>query len=357
MRIGITGSAGFIGWHLRCLLVTRPEIEFREADRTTMADPEQLRTFAADVDAIVHLAGANRAPTEEEIVNGNLSPARDLIAACEEVDAIPRIVFANSTHAERELPTAYGRAKAACAERFREWAAGGGGAFVDLMIPHVFGEHGRPFYNSAVATFCHQLAEGIEPTVDDPDSPLELVHAQDLAERLLDAAEHAPEGRTRLEGEPITVGQVAERLRRMRRIHDNGDVPDLTEPFAARLFNTLRSFDGPARVRDATSFEARAGARCAVETLPPRTRSASHFHRFTFERIFMVGGRGRVRMRRLNTEEAVDLHVEGSGPHVVDIPTLHAREIENTGNRPMAMLSLSYPLSGDPLSDTYPHGV
>lgn len=357
MRIGITGSGGFIGWHLRCFLATQPEIEILEATRTTTADRERLSAFAAKADVIVHLAGVNRAPTDEEIVHGNLVLARDLIDACETVGATPRIVFANSTHTEREVLTAYGRAKATCADHFGRWAERVGASFVDLVIPHVFGEHGRPFYNSAVATFCHQLAEDSGLTIDDPKAPLELLHAQDLAERLFEAAGDGPDGRRRLEGEPITVGEVAGRLRQMRRILDRGDVPDLQEPFAARLFNTLRSFDGPARIREGKGFEARGGSRCSVEALPAGVRSTGRFHRFTFERILVVGGKGRIHVRRLNTEQTVELAVDGSGPVMVDIPTLHAREIENTGDRPMTTLSWSCPPSGDPLSDTYAHGV
>jgi UDP-2-acetamido-2,6-beta-L-arabino-hexul-4-ose reductase len=119
MRIGITGARGFLGWHHRVHLLPEQGHSVLPIDREEFQDPKKLAAWVARCDAVIHLAGMNRGD-EREIRRVNVDLAERLVAACEAARAAPHIVFANSTHAERD--TAYGGSKRAAANALAEWA-------------------------------------------------------------------------------------------------------------------------------------------------------------------------------------------------------------------------------------------
>ena len=178
MKVGITGANGFVAWHLSCYLHSLSDsvAEIRLATRDTFSDDNELDKFVDRLDFIVHLAGVNRA-SDAEIVLGNVQPAEKLVGALERMRAKPMLLFSSSTHAINPVST-YGETKKAISNLFQDWASRNKTHCINLIIPHIFGEYGRPYYNSGVATFCHEIANGIEPQVN-PDGQLELVHVQD----------------------------------------------------------------------------------------------------------------------------------------------------------------------------------
>lgn len=366
-RIGITGGMGFIGWHLRCLLATCDHVESDVATRETFGSSEALQDFVDGSDVVVHLAGVNRAP-DREIREGNLRLARAVIDACERREATPHLVFASSTHVERDPRSVYGAAKAACAELFGEWAIRTGASFIELVIPHVFGEHGRPYYNSAVATFCHQITHGEEPEILN-DTSLELIHVQLLCEKILEAARAPVTDRWRLRGVPVTVSEVLERLREMLGLYKDGILPDLSDDFSRDLFNTLRSYGYPDRYpitvpchRDnrGVLFETvkgLSGGQCFLSTTIPEITRGDHFHRRKFERFFVVSGRAVIRVRRLFEDAVAEFELAGDQPSFVDIPTLHTHNITNVGDEELLTLFWAHEIFDPDRPDTYAQPV
>ena len=154
--------------------------------RADLADAGQLQQALAGVDAVIHLAGVNRAESEAEVEVGNVEIAEALGAAIETTDRPLHVVYGNSVHADAD--SAYGRGKAAAGQRLAEAVRRTGGTIADVRLPNLFGEHGRAHYNSFVATFCDEVANGREPQVTG-DRPVSLLHAQRAAESLLAAAE------------------------------------------------------------------------------------------------------------------------------------------------------------------------
>lgn len=365
MRLGITGADGLLGWHLRALLRVQAEHDVRLATRATFADATRLAAFVEGVDAVVHCAGMNRgAETEVEAINIALAEA--LVAACERSATKPRLVFSNSAHIERD--TCYGRGKRAASARLRAWADRTGIPFADLVLPHVFGEFGKPFYNSVVSTFCYQLARGEEPRVI-TDGDLELVHAQDVAARCLAAATAGEDGVFRVPGAHIKVSVLLERLGSMTKSYSAQIMPDLRSPLDLRLFNTLRSYMFPDRYpvfldlhsdNRGTLFEAlrgHSGGQVFLSTTRPGFSRGNHFHTRKVERFLVLAGEAEIRLRKLFSEEVKVFRVSGDRPSYVDMPTFHTHSITNVGSSELATLFWSNEIFDLADHDTFPEPV
>ena len=221
---------------------------------------------------------------------------------------------------------------------------------MNLVFPHVFGERGRPFHNSVVSTFCHQIANGEERQVRD-DAELSLLHAQDAADIIVaHAASSSSSGEVRVGGWPTTVRQLLMRLEGLAESYDGGVVPDLRQPMDLALFNTYRSYIYPARYpvdvilrTDARGalFEAVKslnGGQSFLSTTHPGITRGNHYHRRKVERFLVVSGQAEIRVRRLFDERIVSFHLSGDRPQFIDIPTLHTHDITNTGSNDLLTL-------------------
>ena len=188
-----------------------------------------MATAISGADQVIHLAGVNRG-TDDEVRDGNALFSSQLAEAIGRAERAPAtVVYAGSIHTEG----IYGAAKRAAADLLATAVDASGGQFVDLALPNVFGEHGRPFYNSVTATFCHQIARGETPRIDD-DRELQLLHAQDAADILIGSAgQDAIDGRARR----LTVSELLAALHGIAELYAEGDIPDLSDPFGLALFN------------------------------------------------------------------------------------------------------------------------
>ncbi len=150
----------------------------------------------------------------------------------------------SSTHVNRDTP--YGRSKLRAGRILESWAERAGARCIVLVLPHVFGEGGKPFYNSVVSTFCHQLSCREEPEIN-VDGDLELLHAQDVSRTVFEAIVGGESGVRRISGSPLSVSQLLERLRLLAKQYEQLVIPELDSPLdLSRLFNTYRSYLFPA---------------------------------------------------------------------------------------------------------------
>ncbi len=365
MNIGITGADGLIGWHLRALLWMRGSHQVRLATRSTFAGPDRLADFVKGLEAVVHLAGMNRGEdVEVEAANRDLAAA--LVSACERTGAGPRMVFSNSIHVHRD--TAYARGKRVAVDLLRAWADRNGVSFANLIFPHTFGEFGKPFYNSAVSTFCYQLAHD-EPQQIIVDSDLELIHAQEVAARCLQAVETGEGGDFRVHGAPMKVSELLQRLRSMAASYVAQIVPDLREPLDVRLFNTLRSYFYPHRYpvklalhsdNRGTLFEAvksNQGGQTFLSTTRPGITRGNHFHTRKVERFLVTSGTAEIRLRKLFSDQVTVFRVGGEQPSYIDMPTFHTHSITNVGEPDLVTLFWANEIFDPNDSDTYPEPV
>jgi len=361
LRIGITGANGFLGWHLRCHLHGRNDVQVTSLGHDALCSKALLSQFVGNIDVLVHLAGVNRAP-DEEIRAGNIEPARLLVAACADTGASPHIIFANSTQSERD--SVYGISKRQAAEILGDWSCSRGSRFTNVILPHLFGESGKPFYNSAISTFCHQIAAGQQPKIL-ADSELELVHAQRASADIMKCIDSGTDGYRRLQGTRIRVSDVLEKIRGMASEYDAHVIPPLSSQLDLDLFNTYRSYLFPAHypARLELRSDARGdlceaiksahGGQGFVSSTHPGITRGNHYHRHKFERFLVLSGEALIRVRRLFTQETMEFHVSGGNPAYVDMPALHTHNITNTGTGDLLTLFWSNEIFDPDHPDTF----
>ncbi len=360
MRVLITGGSGFLGWHTRLRLHAQGEHEVAIVTRESWPD---LRALAAETDAVIHIAGVNRGD-DDEVVGDNVRLAEDVAAAVRETGRPLRIVYANSIQSGNG--TAYGTGKEGAAKVLRDLESSGS-TVVDVRLPNIFGEHGRPRYNSFVATFVHAVVAGETPQVS--DRPVELLHAQGAAQSLIDGL---TVDAVRLDPRGVTVGvaEVLDLLHDFRASYATGEFPDLSTPFRVQLFNCYRAALFPAHYPIALqphtdargtfveTVRSRGGeGQTSISTTVPGVTRGEHYHLEKIERFAVVSGRATIALRRMFTDEVVEFDVDGARPCAVDMPVGWAHNITNTGDDILLTQFWSHELFRPDAPDTFPHPV
>jgi UDP-2-acetamido-2,6-beta-L-arabino-hexul-4-ose reductase len=362
VKVVLTGAGGFLGWHLRCRLRALTDHDVVAVDRSNF---DALDEAMATADAVIHVAGVNRAETDSEVIDGNVRLAEAVARAVHSSDSIQRVVYANSIQSGNGSP--YGTGKQDAASWLDKAAAEKDASFVDVLLPNIFGEHGRPSYNSFVATFCHEVVAGRTPTVN--DNKVGLLHVQDAAQALIDGLD----GPSRIErpvAEEHGVSEVLELLQEFDEKYLRGEFPDLSTKFRTDLFNTYRA--AAFQVRGPISFEKRTDPRGSlVETVKahggsgqtffsttvPGVTRGEHFHLRKIERFVVIGGSARIQLRKLFTDEVLDFEVSGDTPVAIDMPTMWPHNITNTGEGELFTLFWTNSVFDPDAPDTYAEPV
>ena len=245
IKILVTGAGGLLGFHVRALLHAKngeqkfkgdaPAFEVKVASTADFANPEQLALLANGVDIVLHLAGVNRAKPEV-VEHANQEISEKLVAALEATSSSAHVVFANSTHAGSDNP--YGRGKNAASKILTKWSTTSEGGYTDVVLPHLFGEGGAPNYNTVTATLCHHVLNNTMPDIHE-GAAVELLHAGDAAEILLNSALYKNTGIIRAEGIAIMVNDLYERIRSFKASIDSDTYPDLSDKITLQLYNAV----------------------------------------------------------------------------------------------------------------------
>lgn len=339
----VTGSDGLLGWHLRCFLSTLKEITVVACNRQQWNDADFLTKAVKSADVVVHLAGMNRGD-DQEVAKTNVALADQLIYACQASQSKPHVLFSSSTHADGQ--TSYGISKRIAHEHLAEWSERVGAAYCNLILPHVFGEHGKPFYNSVVSTFAYQLAQGLTPEVKG-EGQLALLHAQEVASLFWQHICQGTCGIERPQGTPLSVTALLARLQALDSRYRSGVIPRLSEPLDLRLFNTYRSYFSHERRAHSLKlhtdnrgslFESIRSDGCGqvfLSTTHPGITRGNHFHTRKVERFVVIDGEAEIKVRRMLTSETHTYRVSGVEPQAIDIPVLYTHNIKNVGEGPL----------------------
>lgn len=363
MKIVLTGASGFLGWHTQLRLAALTNHAVIPVSRANWAD---LGTLVSDADAIIHLAGVNRAETEEEVEQGNIDLGSELAQAIMAAGRPLRVVVSGTIQIERN--NAYGRGKRTAHSAISEAALATGGHFVDVCLPNLFGEHGLPFYNSFVATFIHATTSSKLPELN--DNPVELLHAQDAAQALIDALE-TDVHRIRPVGVHTRVAEVWNVLQEFHRSYvPTGEIPDLSTKFRVDLFNTYRSGLFPehypislvphsdSRGSFVETVRCRGGeGQSSFSTTAPGITRGEHYHLSKIERFAVIQGTARISLRKMFDDEVLNFDVSGDEPVAIDMPVGWVHNITNTGDDILLTQFWSHELFRPDAPDTFAEPV
>ncbi len=348
-RIVVTGGDGFIGRNLRVRLGERGYREVANIERD--ASPDDLRVALREADAVFHLAGVNRPKDASEFETGNAGFTATLCAALRDTGRPIPLVYSSSTQAASDNPN--GRSKRAGEVQVERYGADTGAAVVVLRLPNVFGKWCRPDYNSAVATFCHNIARGLPITVNDPSAPLTLVYIDDVVDtmlQLLDSPEGVPAGLAAQPTYATTVGQVAGMIAGFAESRRTLVIPPVGTGLARALYATYMSYLPP----DAFAYPLRRHADprgIFVEMLKtpdcgqfgyftafPGITRGEHYHHSKTEKFLVIKGAARFGFRHIITGEAFELTVQGEDARVVETVPGWAHNITNVGAEEMVVM-------------------
>lgn len=341
MKLALTGAGGFLGWHTRLLAFAEGIDEPKRIKLGDEFDPVQAADALNGVERLIHIAGVNRASDDESIEQGNIRFAEQLSGVLSVVEEPPGVViFANSIQSDLDNP--YGRGKRTAGELLTAVCQQRGIDFVDLKLPNLFGAEGRPFYNSVVSTFAHQVAQGETPKVLQ-DRSLQLMHAQEAARLLIRATSASDLGSATVT--EATVASIASHFTEFHKKYSLGEIPDISSSLRRDLFNAYRAayFEGHPELVLRPHSDARGSL---VETLKsyggegqtffsttrPGVTRGDHFHLRKVERFVVLSGTARIRLRKMFSERIIDMDVSGSRPTAIDMPIGWVHNITNTGD-------------------------
>lgn len=345
MKVGITGQNGFIGAHLYNTLGLEPEtFERIDFDKSFFDDDAALDLFVKNCDVIVHLAAMNRHENPQVIYDNNIQLVQKLISSLERTNSTAHVLFSSSSQEEKD--NLYGKSKLEGRNLLAKWAQTNGGKFSGMIIPNVFGPFGEPFYNSFIATFCHQLNIGQNPTIQQ-DAEVNLIYVGELVQEIInEIKEESSHSEFKIKStSSLKVSQILAILQNFKEMYlENGQIPELRTDFEFQLFNTFRSFidyknlfprkyvqhcDDRGAFVELIRMEI--GGQCSFSTTKPGITRGNHYHTRKIERFSVIKGKALIQLRKINTDEVLEFTLDGVEPAYVDMPVWYTHNIKNIG--------------------------
>jgi UDP-2-acetamido-2,6-beta-L-arabino-hexul-4-ose reductase len=348
-RIAVIGANGFIGKNLLLRLSELNAFELTPIARDTAAETATAALRSAD--CIINLAGVNRVVDEAELLPGNLAPLKMIAEALRGKTAKPDLIHVSSSRAGEDNP--YGAAKFQSERYVQELAAELNLQFVVLRPPNVFGKWCRPNYNSAVATFCHNVARRLPIKINDPSVELSLIYVDDLVDKLIGLAASDIGGATDAQVGPIystTVGQVAELIQSFHQLRSENLIADVGTGLVRALYSTYVAalptdhFSYPLvshkdhRGAFSEVLKTRVSGQFSYFSALPGVTRGGHYHHSKVEKFLVVHGAGCFRFRHVLTDERFEIRTSAEKPMVVETIPGWAHDVTNVGQDVMVCL-------------------
>ena len=353
MNILVTGANGFVG---RNLVSQLENIASGKARNYAIAgeelhvlcydvdsDPAALEEYCRRADFVFNLAGVNRPEDPSEFMKGNFGFASLLLDTLRKCGNACPVMISSSTQAALDNP--YGESKRAGEELLFEYGRETGAKVLVYRFPNVFGKWCRPNYNSAVATFCHNIAHGLPIRVNDPSVVMHLVYIDDVVDELIGALsgdEHRAGAFCEVPVvHEITLGGIVDLLYSFRDMQQDLEVPDLGDAFTKKLYSTYLSylpkekFCYPLKmnVDNRGSFteiiRTPDRGQFSVNISKPGITKGEHWHHTKNEKFVVVSGHGLVQLRKIGTDEVVSFEVSGEKIEVVEMIPGYTHNIIN----------------------------
>ena len=352
MKILVTGAKGFVGKNLCAALKnlkdgkdkTRPTLSIEEIFAYDVdSNPSDLEVYCAQADFVFNLAGVNRPQSQEEFMQGNFDFASTLLDTLKKYNNKCPVMLSSSIQATligRYADGEYGKSKKAGEDLFFDYMANVGGQVYVYRFPNLFGKWCKPNYNSAVATFCNNIANDLPITVNDRAIELELLYIDDLVTEMLDLLEGKGhrcdyDGLTPIASEngkyyyapithKVTLGEIVDLLHLFRAQSETLVVPEIPNgSFAKKLYSTYLSYLPKEKVAfDLKMNEDARGSftellktencgQVSINISKPGITKGQHWHNTKWEFFIVVAGRGLIQQRKIGTDEVLNFEVSG----------------------------------------------
>lgn len=351
MKLLVTGAGGFVA---KNLIVRLGELEDFEVVKFLRQTPENdLPRLVADVDAVVHLAGVNRPLSPDEFAVDNAGLTERLCRALVGSRRRMPVIFTSSTQAVLDNP--YGNSKRDAESALWRYAAQTGASVYVYRLPNVFGKWCKPNYNSAVATFCYNIARGLPIKVNDGDAALTLVYVDDVIDEFMRVLrDKPPVGAGEVCCVPVeyktTVGTLARQIESFRDSRASLVSEQVGEGLVRALYSTYMSYLPP----DSFSYEVskhgdprgvfvemlktKDSGQFSYFTAHPGVTRGGHYHHSKIEKFLVIKGKARFGFRHILTNEIRELFTSGEQPRIVETIPGWAHDITNVGEDEMVVM-------------------
>jgi UDP-2-acetamido-2,6-beta-L-arabino-hexul-4-ose reductase len=344
IKVGVTGSNGFIGWHLCQTLKLYPnKFVIIEFNREWFKESKKLDIFVSNCDVLIHLAGLNRHSEDDVIYKTNVELAVKLIESFNRTGFKGQVLFSSSIQEERN--NSFGNSKKLAKDLFYNWAIKVGANFKGLLIPNVFGAFGKPFYNSVISTFCHQLVNNETPIIKN-DVTLNLIYINDLVKVIIDLIDIKSIENININyTDSYKVSEILDLLLAFKlKYFENCQIPDFNNRFELNMFNTFRSYFDlkvyfPVKYKNNTDergnfveiIRLESGGQVSFSTTKKGITRGNHFHTRKIERFSVVKGEALIQLRKIGTSNKFDFYLSGDEPSYIDMPIWYTHNIKNIG--------------------------
>ncbi|UQY34401.1 capsular polysaccharide biosynthesis protein CapF [Pseudomonas fulva] len=361
MKVLITGANGFVGKNLIVHLNERQDIEVLKFGRSD--DLNALGERVAQADFIFHLAGVNRPQDPAEFDQGNTELTVELCKAIEASGRQIPVVYTSSSQAALDNP--YGASKRGAEEALQALSAQHGNPVHVLRLPNVFGKWARPNYNSAIATFCHNIARDLPIQINDPAAVITLVYIDDVIAHFLAlmAAEEAgvdvqPQYR-------VSVGEIADRLHGFKDSRNTLVTDRVGDGFVRALYSTYLSYLPPELFTyEVPKYGDPRGVFVEMLKTPdcgqfsfftayPGITRGGHYHHTKTEKFLVIKGRARFGFRHMTSGEFHEVVTEGDKPQIVETVPGWTHDITNIGDDEMIVMLWANEIFDRAHPDTY----
>lgn len=353
MKILITGAKGFVGRNLIIELKNQGYNEILEYD--TDSNPDMLDEYARICEFIFHLAGVNRPENPDDFMKGNLGFTSQLLEKLKKHNNKAPILITSSTQASLDNP--YGKSKKASEDLIFEYGKQTGSPVYVYRLPNVFGKWCRPNYNSAIATFCNNIAHDLPIQVNDPNVEMNLVYIDDVVTSFIsklkkDSEKYESANRHEIISPVHTVklGRIVSLLYQFKESRETLMIPNMNDAFTKKLYSTYLSylpkdvFSYPLKMNtdqrgSFTEFlKSPDRGQVSVNISKPNITKGNHWHNTKNEKFLVVSGKGVIRFRRPDSKDIIEYFVSGENLKVVDIPVGYTHSIENIGDTDMVTI-------------------